>query len=95
MQYRLGAWGRSSANGRPKDREHRLERDLTEEIARFLSEADGRSFCHTCLAALVGTDFEKAKKAVYALRVTGEVRVGTARCSACYQRRVCIEALSS
>ena len=81
-----------AAVGRPSEVQD-LERDVAGEIAAFLAESKGRCFCHTCLATLVGIEFEKARKAVYALRICGDVRVGTARCSVCHGHRLTIEAV--
>jgi len=82
----------SAAVGRPSEAQD-LERDIAGEIAAFLAESKGQCFCHTCLATLVGIEFEEARKAVYALRVCGNVRVGTARCSVCHRHRLSIEAV--
>ena len=88
---RMGRAGTSAVVGRPSEAQD-LERDVAGEIAAFLAESKGRCFCHTCLATLVGIEFEEARNSVYALRIWGDVRVGTARCSACHRHRVAIEA---
>ena len=82
----------SAAVGRPSEAQD-LERDIAGEIAAFLAEPKGRCFCHTCLATQVGIEFEEARKAVYTLRICGNVRVGTARCSVCHRHRLSIEAV--
>src|SRR5262245_17709480 len=90
---RTGRAGPFSAEvGRPSEAQD-LERDVAGEIAAFLGESKGQCFCHTCLATQVGIEFEEARKAVYALRVCGNVRVGTARCSVCHRHRLSIEAV--
>src|SRR5262245_41334864 len=48
----------SAAVGRPSEAQD-LERDVAGEIAAFLAESKGQCFCHTCLATLVGIEFEE------------------------------------
>lgn len=65
-------------------------RELTDDMATFLDDFEGRRFCHACLAALFATAYDEARKAVGVLRVRPHVRVDSGECSVCGKQRVTI-----
>ncbi len=75
----------------PAEVEPRLKRDPVDAVARLL-RANRARFCHTCLAFTLNVEVEDVRKAADLLRFTGDVEIGTARCSVCQRHTVSIEA---
>lgn len=63
-------------------------RDMTAVAARFLTDSEDRTICHSCLAALLGVSFDEARKVVRQLRIRHGVGIETGRCSLCGRYRV-------
>jgi hypothetical protein len=63
-------------------------RDMTAVAARFLAESEGRTVCHSCLAASLGVSFDETRKAVGLLRARHGLAVDTGRCSVCGKYRM-------
>jgi hypothetical protein len=67
--------------------------DVTDEVARFLDQAEGRALGHTCLSSLFSISFDEARKVVGRLHVRQQYAVAPTGCSACHKLRVVIRAL--